>query len=164
PAAVLAGGTDEQAFRQWRADCIRALVQRIGRQTRAARPELQLSAAVFPNAPSAKYDVGQDWPAWMRAGELDFICPMIYTDSLATFRRQVEDGVHACGSPARMRPGIGASADRMQLRPDQVLAQLDAARQAGAGGAVIFSLNAVARRDLLPLLNTSALRSGTTSK
>ena len=155
PAAVLAGGADETAFRQWRADCIRALVQHIGRQTRAARPKLQFSAAVYPDAPAAKHDVGQDWPAWVRAGEVDFVCPMIYTESLAVFQRQVADGVRACGIPARVRPGIGASADRMQLRPDQVLAQLDAARLAGAGGAVIFSLNSVTRRDVIPLLTNS---------
>ncbi len=152
PGAVLKGGSDEAAFRQFRADCIRALVKRIGSQLRATRPNIRLSAAVFPDLPSARYDVGQDWPAWVKAGELDFVCPMIYTESLAAFRRQVEDGLRACGDPSRVRPGIGASADRMQLRPDQVLAQLDAARQAGAGGAVIFSLNAVTRRDLLPLL------------
>ena len=40
-------------------------------------PELQLSAAVFPDPKGSHGIKHQDWPLWMREGDLDFIAPMI---------------------------------------------------------------------------------------
>ena len=59
---------------------ITRLVAAIHREVKKIRPGLKISAAVWGGYPDCRRWVAQDWPAWIRAGYLDFVCPMDYTD------------------------------------------------------------------------------------
>ena len=53
----------------------------VSREAKKIRPGLKISAAVFGSYPGCRESVAQDWPAWVKAGYLDFVCPMDYTTS-----------------------------------------------------------------------------------
>jgi hypothetical protein len=54
------------------------LVSAIHQAVKSVRPNIVLSAAVFPDPQVAYYYKGQDWPTWMEQGYLDLLVPMTY--------------------------------------------------------------------------------------
>lgn len=54
------------------------LVRDVHEAVKSVRPEVTLSAAVFPDPHGAYYFKGQDWPTWLERGYLDLIVPMAY--------------------------------------------------------------------------------------
>ena len=50
-------------------------VESARKRLRAARPGAWLTAAVLADHPSCVASVGQDWPAWIDAGLVAFVCP-----------------------------------------------------------------------------------------
>ena len=106
-------------------DDISLFVRTFSRMFRRARPGCALSAAVFPT-PEAAARLGQDWPRWVKEGWVDFVSPMIYTESPIAFRRDLA----LCKNVApasTLVPGIAACADEASPDRDSVRAQLEAA-------------------------------------
>ena len=123
------------------------------------------SAAAWAQAQSPQEDapgresVAQDWPAWIKAGWLDFVCPMDYTESDTGFCGLVENQLELVGGRIPVYPGIGATASRVRLSADRVAGQIHHARRLGAAGFTIFNLSESTAADILP-----GLRLGATSK
>jgi hypothetical protein len=69
---------------------------------------VQVSAAVFRNWPMDRDSIGQDWGMWCEQGWLDFVCPMDYVDSNASFRNIVSLQ-KAFAAKVPLYPGIGLS-------------------------------------------------------
>ena len=69
-------------------DDISLFVRTFSRMFRRARPGCALSAAVFPT-PEAAAKRGQDWPRWVKEEWVDFVSPMIYTESPIAFKRDL---------------------------------------------------------------------------
>jgi uncharacterized lipoprotein YddW (UPF0748 family) len=153
PRAVLPGGKARAAWLDWRRDNITAVVREVRQRTRALKPRLQLSAAVFRNWPRDRDGVGQDWSAWCDEGLLDFVCPMDYTPSSASFESMVKAQKEWAGR-VPCYPGIGVSASDSKLGPDGVIEQILVARRHGMKGFTIFNLGPAETRDLLPLLGS----------
>jgi hypothetical protein len=154
PAGVLTAGPVRTAFLQWRRAQITGLVAAVHAGVRALKPDVKISAAVFPDAASAFDEVGQDWRGWMDAGIVDFLCPMDYTTDFHQFTQLVAQQIGYAAGRVPIYPGIGAHA----LEPDSVVAQIQAARAAGAGGFILFELEQGSAGLLLP-----ALRAGITA-
>ena len=124
PRDVLAGGAHRQAWLDWRRDNITKVVQSVGAQTRALKPGVKLSAAVFSNWSTDRDTVGQDWSLWCQRRYLDFVCPMDYTASDAQFDNWIKQQQRwAAGVPCY--PGIGA----WVLTSDRVIGQIQIARR-----------------------------------
>lgn len=144
-------GPHATAFRQWRANQITACVAAARAAAKAANPAVKLSAAVYGATPACFTTVGQDWPAWLDRGLLDFACPMDYTADLnalaALLKLQSE-----LPSASRIFPGIGLASSLSRLSADQAVAQLIQVRRAGFSGYVIFEWNPPVERDVLPYL------------
>ena len=157
PQAVLTKGPARQAWLEWRRDNITRVVKAVSEQARAAKPKLKLSAAVFRNWPSDRDSVGQDWKLWCDRGYLDFVCPMDYTESDAQFGNWVKAQQEWAGK-VPCYPGIGASATRVTMGADRVIAQIQLARQHGTRGFVIFNYGATEANDLVPLLGKGITR------
>ena len=151
-------GVHKAAYTQWRCDQISRLVRTVHEEAKQLRPSLQISAAVFGSYPSCRQSVAQDWPEWIKAGWLDFVCPMDYTNSDPAFRGLVENQLNLIDGRIPMYPGIGATASRCSLSADRVAGQILHARQLGAAGFTIFNLSESTARDILP-----GLKLGTTS-
>lgn len=65
---------------EWRMGQVTRFVAETSSRLKKIRPNLQLSAAVISNPALARSSRLQDWPTWLKAGYLDFICPMAYNE------------------------------------------------------------------------------------
>ncbi|MHB8898776.1 MAG: glycoside hydrolase family 10 protein [Thermoguttaceae bacterium] len=149
-------GVHKGAYTQWRCDQISRLVRTVHDEARQMRPSLKISAAVFGSYPSCRESVAQDWPEWIKAGWLDFVCPMDYTDSDPGFCGLVQNQLELVGGRIPIYPGIGATASRSSLSADRVAGQIFHARRLGAAGFTIFNLSESTARDILPGLKLGA--------
>ena len=75
---------------QWRSDQITALLAGIRETALAARPGLEISAAVGSEAPRA-LEHFQDWATWIERGLVDVLYPMNYTGDDERYAARVED-------------------------------------------------------------------------
>ncbi|MBT7298099.1 MAG: hypothetical protein HN849_01220, partial [Victivallales bacterium] len=100
--------------------------------------------------------VGQDWKLWCEKGWLDFVCPMDYTESNATFRNQVKAQVGYAGK-VPVYPGIGLSVWRDPQDVVKLIEQIEISRKYKTGGFTIFEYNS-RMAGVLPLVSL-----GTTS-
>lgn len=154
PADVLRKGPRYAEYQQFRRDNITRLVKAVSEEAHRIRPGIKVSAAVFPNWPSCREEIGQDWGLWAKSGWLDFVCPMDYTASDEEFRTRVQVQRDELGGRVPLYPGIGASAPG--LSPAQVIDQVQIAREEGADGFIIFHLADVTAAQHLPALAAGA--------
>lgn len=150
-------GADHAAFTAWRRDQITVTVSRIRQALKAVRPSIQVSAAVWGNWPGVRDSIGQDWAAWCRNGLLDFVCPMNYVPSAAEAVKLFTGQLSAIPRGFPIYPGISPTS--CNLPPEETVRQVDALREAGAKGFVLFELD----HDLLSS-HLPALRAGATSR
>jgi uncharacterized lipoprotein YddW (UPF0748 family) len=146
-----------KAFSRWRADQITTFVRRVREELRRSAPSIRLSAAVFGKYPSCRDSVGQDWAQWLREDLMDFVCPMNYVEDRSRFAQYLDDQIKHAGARQRIVTGIGVTADESRLTAPQVIDQITTARKHGLPGFVIFDLNPVVERQLLPMLNPGIL-------
>lgn len=145
-------GTDPVTFRPytaafrdwegWRESLIDDLVADAAGRLRALRPNLLLSAAVYPDAQAARRYFGQNWAYWVRNNWMDFVCPMAYQDQTDSFLRRLQRYI-ADGTARQtvVLPGVGVNEVRKKriFSHDVLIEQVQAVRQAGMMGNVIFS-------------------------
>lgn len=148
-------GSLKESYRQWRCQQITQLVQAVAREAKQLRPDIRISAAVFSDYPACRESVGQDWVSWVKAGYLDFICPMDYTEDDRRFERLVKTQLEQIGGRIPMYPGIGAY--RLD-GPDRVVGQIALARQLGTQGFTIFDLNQHSPQTIFPAVKAGATR------
>ncbi|NOX54456.1 MAG: family 10 glycosylhydrolase [Planctomycetes bacterium] len=145
-------------YRDWRCQQITRLVAAVSREAKKIRPGIKISAAVFGHYPQCRISVGQDWAAWIKAGYLDFVCPMDYTQSDADFRSLVENQIKIIAGRIPIYPGVGA----FRLTPDRMIGQIVIARSLGADGFTIFNLEPNSAASLLSALKAGATRTKAT--
>ena len=155
PAEVAAGKRRDD-YRQFRRDNITALVAAVSTEARKVRKDILISAAVFPDWPSAREEVGQDWKLWVERGYLDFVCPMQYTDSPAGFAAMTKASAGWVGGKALLAPGIGAT---LGNSPESTLQQIQSARRLKTAGFVLFNYEPLLIQQHLPLLRLGATSS-----
>lgn len=109
-------------------DFVRALSGHV----RQRRPDVVISVAVKPDYQSAIADFGQDWPAWVNAGLVDYVCLMSYGRNIEPIlektRRRVND-------PGRVAVGVGI----YNLSPERIAAQVRQVAAMPYAGVVFFS-------------------------
>ncbi len=149
PADVQSGPLRDQ-WLDFRRDNITAVVAAVSREVRKARPNVKISAAVFPNWPVDRDNVGQDWKLWCERGYLDFVCPMDYTPDSAEFQGLVQRQILWAGK-AGCYPGIGYSCWGAQGDVFTLFRMIRITRQAGAGGFTIFNYAPAEATEIVPL-------------
>jgi uncharacterized lipoprotein YddW (UPF0748 family) len=140
--AELVGLTDLKAA-QWadfRRSRLNALVMRVRTVAKARRPDLVLSAAVYPDSSEAASDRLQDWRSWVEHRLIDVVCPMAYTPDSAAFASQIAS-VRQFASGRPVWAGIGA----YRLSSSRTVENILTARRLGADGVVLFSYDSVVR-------------------
>ncbi|HOX62361.1 MAG TPA: family 10 glycosylhydrolase [Verrucomicrobiota bacterium] len=142
-------GPHAAAFGDWRREQITRLVRAVSQEAHRIKPAIKVSAAVFGNWKSARQVVGQDALAWVDAGYLDFVCPMNYEPEDLEFAELLRQQVEAVNHRIPCYAGIGA---HTLSGPEQLVRQIQLARELGAEGFVLFSLTEkLAVRFLPPL-------------
>ena len=143
-------GARKEEYNDWRCRQITSLVAAVSREARKIRPGLKISAAVFGSYPACRASVAQDWPAWIEAGDLDFICPMDYSASDAAFGSLVRSQIKLTAGRVPVYAGIGATATPSTLAPDRVVGQILLARSLGAAGFTIFNFEPSTAAAIVP--------------
>jgi uncharacterized lipoprotein YddW (UPF0748 family) len=123
------------AFRRER---LTTLMRRLRTTVKSIRPAAMVSAAVSPIAENARARYFQDWSGWASAGLLDVICPMAYAPGLGEFSQSLARA-RASANGLPLWAGIGA----WQLPASATIEHVQAARQAGASGVLLFSYDAL---------------------
>lgn len=128
-------GPLQEPYLQFRRDCITSVVREVSHRTRALKPWMKISAAVFGNWPSSRVSIGQDARLWVDKGYLDFVCPMNYTNDTERFGELVQAQVDAVAGKIPLYPGIG-----VWRHPSAAtfVDQIALARELGADGFVGF--------------------------
>ena len=153
PAAVLPGtGTYSDEYIEWRTQQITRLVRMLHKRLREANPDIKLSAAVFGGYPACVTSIGQDWIAWAKAGYIDFVCPMNYTEDMNYFTELFVNQLALMPKEVAIYPGIGATATNSLLTPDAVVEQIYLSRSLGASGWTIFDYSLDISETVLPAL------------
>jgi uncharacterized lipoprotein YddW (UPF0748 family) len=136
------------SFGQFRRNQVTSLVQEIAAAVKQARPTLALSAATitwgsFPGdfKKSEAYNlVAQDWFGWMRVRLIDAVCPMTYQTSQPAYNAWVR-GVQRGNPTFPVNFGIAA----YLLPAESAAAKVEAVRNAGGKGWVLFSYTSVTK-------------------
>ena len=149
-------GPLKDAWTDWRCEQITRLVRKVSEEAHKLKPRIKVSAAVIKDFPACRESVGQDWVAWVRAGYLDFVCPMDYTNSDEDFRQLVASQVAHVNGHIPLYPGIGVSSSKSKLSPERVIGQIKITRECRADGFVIFSLRPPVAEKVLPACRVSA--------
>ena len=145
-------GRLRQDFMRWRCERIGDFVAEVRGLLRREGPGKQLSAAVYGKYPSCVEAVGQDWEAWLRTGDVDYLLPMDYTEDNARFAELVGSQARARWLRRHMLPGIGVTAAESRLGPAQVIDQIRIVREADCPGFALFSLDTYVEQDVFPAL------------
>jgi uncharacterized lipoprotein YddW (UPF0748 family) len=124
-----------KAFRRAR---LTALITRISRSVRAARPGVLVTSAVIPDPQDAFDERMQDWRGWLAGRVIDAVAPMAYTQEPARFAEQIAAARNIAGGGA-VWAGIGS----YRLSPAQTIENIQAARKLGAAGFVLFSYDSL---------------------
>ena len=143
-------GSLREAYNDWRCRQITSLVAAVHRQGKELRGELKISAAVFGSYPACRRSIAQDWPLWVKAGYLDFVCPMDYTESDVYFAGLVKNQLELVGGRIPVYAGIGATATRVSLSADRVVGQIHHARSLGAAGFTVFNFHRRTAESIVP--------------
>lgn len=161
PEDVLSGGPKWPEFRAFRRARITDAVEAIAGQARKARPGIFISAAVFPEPALSRETLGQDWPAWVERGLLDFVVPMNYTSSSEELARWVREQSERIAGRVPLVSGLGVSAGRVTLDdPAELLQQISTSRKSGADGYAIFQMDSEFMERHLPLVAAGPGRTG----
>ena len=152
PGDVQKTGPLYQPWLDWRRSNITTVVKAVSEQARALKPNIKISAAVFRNWNVDRDGVGQDWKLWCDQGYLDFVCPMDYTPSKATFENMVSQQVKWAGR-VPCYPGLGVSSSSSRFGADRAIEEIEITRRYKTGGFIIFNYGVKESTQLLPMLN-----------
>ena len=138
PSDVQEGGPLFKRWRAWRRELLTGLVREISEECHRIKPDIKMSLGAWPDLRAAYDGIAQEWVDWAKEGALDFVCPMDYTADLAELGRMLRAQVQRVGGAAPVYAGLGAF-----LMPSSpaLAAQIEASREQGADGFVLFSLD-----------------------
>lgn len=160
PAAVLPNtGKYGDKYIEWRSQQITRLVRLLHKRLREADPNIKLSVAVFGGYPACVTSIGQDWIAWAKAGYVDFVCPMNYTEDTDYFTQLLVDQLALMPKEVAIYPGIGATATNSLLTPDAVVEQIYLSRSLGVSGWTIFDYSVDISETVLPAIGMGVAKS-----
>ena len=137
PADVFSGHLKAE-YEDWERGNINDVVQRVYWATKASKPRVQVSAAVWRANRKYRAALKQNWTFWARIGWLDFVVPMDYTADNARFERDMKEQIPNVAGHIPFAAGIGSY---LIQDPKDVAKQIEIARQNGADGYVLFAYN-----------------------
>ena len=137
PADVFSGNLKAE-YEDWERENINDVVKRVYRNTKARKPNVQVSAAVWRANRKYRAGIKQDWTRWARENWLDFVVPMDYTADNARFERDMKEQIPNVAGHIPLAAGIG---NYLIKDPQDVVKQIEIARTNGADGYVLFAYN-----------------------
>ena len=137
---------------------VTTFVESVRKRLRAVRPDAWLTAAVLADHPSCVASVGQDWPAWIDADLVDYAVPMNYVEKRSRYATLVTKQGNVKTRARHIIGGIGVTANESKLSAEQVVEQVNLARQAGFAGVALFDLDDTLVESVFPVLRLGLFR------
>ncbi len=132
----------DTAFVQWKSDKLSDFGGRLYRMVKAHDPSLivSLSPSIYP---WSQQEYLQDWPEWIKRGQVDWLHPQNYRYEIARYRSTLDETVDAfTASPGHERvllaPGILIKAGQRYNGPAYVREALRYNRALGLDGEALF--------------------------
>jgi len=120
----------------WKTYQVTSFVQQVSTSLKKIKPELKLSAAVFPMHRDARIAmIQQDWETWIDNGWIDTLSPMSYTTDPERLQEMFEYVQHSPRKHMLVYPGVAL----FRLDGGQLVQQLEAVRQKGGLGTTFFA-------------------------
>lgn len=120
----------------WKTYQVSSFVQQVSTTLKKVRPELKLSAAVFPMRREARISaIQQDWETWIDNGWIDTLSPMSYTSDPERLQELFEYVQRSPHKHPLIYPGIALH----RLDGGQLVQHLEALRQKGGLGTTLFA-------------------------
>jgi len=120
----------------WKTYQVNSFVQQVSTTLKQIKPELKLSAAVFPMRREARIAmIQQDWETWIDNGWIDTLSPMSYTSDPERLQDMFDYVQHSPHKHALVYPGIAL----FRLDGGQLVQHLEAVRQKGGLGTTLFA-------------------------
>ena len=123
-----------EPWADFRRSHITDLVERIYVGVKRRRPEVLVSAAVFPDAQESFLHRYQDWEEWLRRGIVDVVAPMAYNPDDELFDEAISHAAEV-GGPERVWAGVGAYLTTYE----GTLRKIDITQRIGVRGFLLFS-------------------------
>ncbi|MCH7932429.1 MAG: family 10 glycosylhydrolase [Gemmatimonadetes bacterium] len=123
-----------EPWAEFRRGQITDLVERIYVGVKRRRPEVLVSAAVFPDARESFLHRYQDWEGWLRRGIIDVVAPMAYNPDDGLFEAAISHAAEVVG-PERVWAGVGAYLNTYE----GTLSKIDITQRIGVRGFLLFS-------------------------
>jgi uncharacterized lipoprotein YddW (UPF0748 family) len=120
----------------WKTYQVSSFVQQVSEMVRSTRPEVKISAAVFPMKRDARIvAIQQDWETWVDNGWIDILNPMSYTSDPERLQSIYEYVQHSPQKHVLFYPGISLK----HLDGASLVTQVEALRQKGCLGSTLFA-------------------------
>jgi uncharacterized lipoprotein YddW (UPF0748 family) len=130
----------------WKALQVTDFVKQVSDTLRPIRPNLTLSAAVYPMPRAERLlAVQQDWETWLANGWLDTLSPMTYTSSPKEYAATLERLTASTDKP--IYPGVGLH----KLDDQELLKLIDITQQTPTLGHTLFAQAHLDNRKLTAL-------------
>ena len=134
-----------QSWNDYRIEQITRFVGRVRKLVDEVKPELDLSADVFPTPSESLVNKQQDWGQWLKNGYLDELFIMSYTHDVNSVVREAEElRMHTAGNSS----GYVGLAPFMGLTSEALLEQILAAQEAGTQGITFFHYGSLTKEHL----------------
>ena len=129
----------------WTANHLTTLVGEIHKTVKGINPNARVSAYVqgvkCEGTPLAYEDYHQKFTDWMRRGYVDEIWPTAYLYDMLNFKSWCKRQITVCreaNANIPCMPTIGVKSSRGELQPTELIDQINALRELGAGGQTFF--------------------------
>jgi len=138
----------DPAWMRWRADKLNAFVATLGKRLKAANWRgLVTSAPIVFNYSYVNFL--QEFPAWMKAGALDFVSPQVYRSDVQGFAAELNRQLAALdGDGTRLVPGL----DITNTSVDTLIRSIEICREKSLAGIVIWYYGGLVRKGALDRL------------
>ena len=133
------GNPHWNAWLRWNTDRVTVFLRELRAALGASGRAVKVSAAVFPDAASARVMIGQDWAAWAREGLVDMLNPMLYTNDARLFETLAREAVDIGRGRTLVCPGLGVGTSHNRNTPEGLAEQTRLSGALGADGVVYFS-------------------------
>jgi uncharacterized lipoprotein YddW (UPF0748 family) len=120
-------------FYSWRKKQLNAFMARLAKKLRSVRPDIVITADVWPPDDNQINEKGQDWGTWLKQGNIDVAIPMMYWKNI---EKTVDGCLKLSADPKRIVCGISAEVNNSR----ELVKQIELCREKGAGGVVIWYL------------------------
>ncbi len=140
----VAGEKGWEEWCSWRQEQVNEVLRLISSKTRQMKPEMEISAAVYPDLKDSRESKLQDWPYWLESKLVDSLLPMAYSPRPEVVQKQLETIQEEVGRD-NVYPGLGAF--QLLDNPRQLVEIIQGVRHLDFPGVALFSYDSLAEKE-----------------